>query len=98
MLAMSSARPDLSTHHVPVGKLLRLPQSHAEWEKYKLTDEQVAFYHEQGYLTGIRILTDEQIEQLRGELAVFFDAQHPGHELWYEYHTNESKTPDTVLF
>jgi ectoine hydroxylase-related dioxygenase (phytanoyl-CoA dioxygenase family) len=89
---------DLSTRHELVSDLFKLPKSRAEWERYKLTDEQVAFYHEQGYLKGIRVLTDEQIEKLRRELAEFFDPKHPGHELWYEYHTNESNRPDTVLF
>jgi ectoine hydroxylase-related dioxygenase (phytanoyl-CoA dioxygenase family) len=90
--------PDLSTRHELVGDLLKLPRRRDEWERYRLTDEQVAFYHEQGYLTGVRILTDEQIAKLRTELAEFFDPRHPGHELWYEYHTNESNSPDTVLF
>ena len=89
---------DLSLRHDLVGDLLQLPKTKSDWEKYRLTDEQVAFYHEQGYLKGIRILTDEQIEKLRTELAEFFNPQHEGHELWYEYHTNESSRPDTVLF
>ncbi len=89
---------DLSLRHDLVGDLLELPETKSDWEKYRLTDEQVAFYHEQGYLKGIRILTDEQIEKLRTELAEFFNPQHEGHELWYEYHTNESSRPDTVLF
>ena len=89
---------DLSTRHDLVGDLVSLPKSRVEWEHYKLTDEQVAFYHEQGYLAGVRILSDEQISKLRAELIEFFDPKHPGHELWYEYHTNESNKPDTVLF
>jgi ectoine hydroxylase-related dioxygenase (phytanoyl-CoA dioxygenase family) len=89
---------DLSTRHELVSDLFKLPKSPDEWVRYKLTDEQVAFYHEQGYLKGIRILTDDQIEKLRRELAEFFDPKHLGHELWYEYHTNESSRPDTVLF
>jgi len=89
---------DLSTRHDLVGNLFALPKTAAEWQKYKLTDEQVAFYHEQGYLAGVRILSDDQITKLRAELAEFFDPKHPGHELWYEYHTNESSSPDTVLF
>ncbi len=89
---------DLSLRHDLVGDLLQLPKTKGDWEKYRLTDEQVAFYHEQGYLKGIRILTDEQIEKLRTELAEFFNPGHEGHELWYEYHTNESSRPDTVLF
>ena len=89
---------DLSLRHDLVGDLFQLPKTKADWEKYRLTDEQVAFYHEQGYLAGVRILTDEQIEKLRAELAEFFNPSHEGHELWYEYHTNESSRPDTVLF
>ena len=89
---------DLSTRHELVGKLLELPRSPAEWERFRLSDEQVAFYHEQGYLPGIRLLTDEQVELLRGELADLFNPRHDGHELWYEYHSNESVNPNTVLF
>jgi len=89
---------DLSTRHELVGDLVSLPNTPAEWNRYKLTDQQVAFYHEHGYLAGVRILDDEQIAQLQAELIEFFDPTHPGHELWYEYHTNESSQPDTVLF
>ena len=31
-------------------------------------------------------------------LAGLMDPSHPGHHLFYEYHTNESKDPNTVLF
>lgn len=89
---------DLSTRHEPIGDLLSLPRTAAEWDRYRLTAEQVAFYHEHGYLAGVKVLTDEQIEKLRAELAEFFTPNHQGHELWYEYHTNESARPDTVLF
>jgi ectoine hydroxylase-related dioxygenase (phytanoyl-CoA dioxygenase family) len=89
---------DLSTRHELIGDLLQLPQTREEWERYKLTDEQVAFYHEQGYLAGVKILTEEQIAKLQAELMEFFSPQHSGQELWYEYHTNESNVPDTVLF
>jgi ectoine hydroxylase-related dioxygenase (phytanoyl-CoA dioxygenase family) len=89
---------DLSTRHELVGDLFKLPATSSEWEQYRLSDKQVAFFHEQGYLTGVRILTDEQIGKLRTELGQFFDPQHSGRELWYEYHTNESSKPDTILF
>lgn len=89
---------DLSKMHQPVSQFLKWPQSQADWDRYRLTDEQVAFYHDHGYLAGVRILDDEQIEQLRSELEPFFRPDHEGRELWYEYHTNESPNPDTVLF
>ena len=89
---------DLSLQHEPVGGLLRLPQSPDQWQQYRLTDEQLEFYNQHGYLAGIRVLSDEQVEQLRAELAELFDPTHEGRELWYEYHTNESADPNSVLF
>ena len=89
---------DLSELHRLAGDLLQLPRSRQEWDQYRLSDDQVNFYRDQGYLPGIRILTDRQIEQLRGELSHFFQPDHEGHELWYEYHTNESANPNAVLF
>ena len=89
---------DLSTRHDLVGDLLDSSLTRDQWEQYRLSDEQVAFYHEHGYLAGVRILTEQQCDKLCAELAEFFEPQHDGRELWYEYHTNESARPDTVLF
>jgi len=89
---------DLSQIHHVIGGLIDLPRTTDEWERFRLTDQQVAFFHEQGYLPGVRILNDAQIETLRGQLADFFRPDHDGRELWYEYHTNESANPNTVLF
>src|SRR6187401_1249127 len=89
---------DLSTYHEPISEYLDWPQTREAWEQFRLTDEQVAFYHEQGYLAGVRILTDKQIEWLRSELEPLFKADHDGKDLWYEYHSNESPNADKVLF
>lgn len=89
---------DLSRFDHPIGDLLRLPRTAREWEPYRLTDEQVRFFHEQGYLQGVRILDDRQIETLRKELAGLLDPNCSGHELFYEFHSNESVDPSKVLF
>lgn len=89
---------DLAQRHGFVGDLFPTPQRPEDWERYRLSDEQVAFYQENGYLAGVRILDDDQVEALREELAGWFSPDHPGRELWYEYHTNESTDPNTVLF
>lgn len=89
---------DLSQYHEVIGDLFSPPRTRAEWEQYQLSAEQVAFFHEQGYLSGIRLLDDEQVEKLRGELSGLFSAAHPKHHLFYEYHSNESADPHTVLF
>lgn len=89
---------DLSAHHRPVSTLFPLPETRQQWACHRLSDEQVAFYRREGYLPGIRILADAQVDALRAELEGLFDPKHPGHDLFYEYHSNESKDPNTVLF
>jgi hypothetical protein len=58
----------------------------------------VEFYRAYGYLSGIRILTDEQVEVLRRELSQLAEPSHPGHHLFYEFHSNESADPSRILF
>lgn len=89
---------DLATTHTPVGTLFPHLTSPRDLERYRLSDDQVAFFHEHGYLANIKMLDESQIEALRGELAEWFAPEHPGRELWYEYHTNESTDPNKVLF
>ena len=87
---------DLSTIHSPLGTLY--PISGLAEEKYRLTDDQVGFFQENGYLAGIRILDDDQVELLRSELPRLMDPDVPSRELFYEFNTNESADPNKVLF
>ena len=89
---------DLSTAHEPISGLFARPQTRAAWAEYALTPEQVAFFREHGYLAGLRLLDDEQVERLRAELQELLNPAHPQRELFYEYHTNESGDPAGVLF
>ena len=89
---------DLSVYHEPISELFSMPATRAAWGQYRLSEEQVRFFHENGYLAGVRILTDEQVERLRGELRGLMDPEHPGHHLYYEFHANESHDPSKVLF
>src|SRR5713101_9688988 len=89
---------DLSRHHKPVTKLFKTPQTLEDWQQYGLAEKQIEFFHTHGYLAGIRVLDDEQIETLRAELAELINPHHPGHDLFYEFHSNESADPATVLF
>lgn len=89
---------DLSLQHQPVGNLFPWPITSADRDQYALSAEEIAFFQENGYVKGGKVLDDAQINQLRAELQTFFNPDHPGHELWYEYHTNESASADTVLF
>lgn len=89
---------DLSKIHNLISDLFRWPKTTAEWEPYRLSPEQVAFFHEQGFLTGIPLLNETQIAHLRGELAELGQPNHSGQDLWYEYHSNESVDPNAILF
>ncbi len=89
---------DLSCRHQPLSNLFPPPGSRADWDGYRLSDAQVRFFHQQGYVSGIRLLSDEQVEQLRGELAALVDPSHPGNKLFYEFNSNESTDPARVLF
>jgi hypothetical protein len=92
------ASPDLSHFHGPISNQFRSQQPPGEDLSWPLTAEQIEFYRREGYLSGIRLLSDEQIEALRSELATFVQLDHPGKELWYEYHSNESTDASLVLF
>lgn len=89
---------DLSTRHDLVGSLFTLPSTQKDWERYRLSEEQVEFFHEYGYLKGIQMLTESQVHSLRQELSELMNPLHPGHHLFYEYHSNESQDPNRVLF
>ena len=83
---------DLSAFHSPVTDFL------ASSPSVSLTPSQLAFFHEHGYLSGVRILSDSQVETLRAELSRLMDPAHPRHALFYEFHLNESTSASTVLF
>jgi len=89
---------DLSLHHKPITQLFAWPSDASIWDQYRLTQGQIDFFHANGYLAGIRVLNDEQIEVLGAELAQLIDPNHRAHELFYEFHSNESTDPATVLF
>ena len=93
-----AALKDLADYHELVSDLFKQPKSREEWEQYRLTDEQVAHFHEYGYLAGIKLLEDDHIEVLRQQLTEVMDPKHPAHHLFYEFHSNESEDSDSVLF
>ena len=68
------------------------------WDRYRLSDQQVAFFHENGYVAGIRMLNDEPGRTVALCVFQLIDPDHPGRHLFYEYHSNESTDPATVLF
>lgn len=89
---------DLSKLHQLAGTLFKQPATRAEWDKYRLSGEQIAFFNDNGYVHNIKLLDDWQIDVLNQELKEIMDPAHPGHALFYEFHSNESADINTVLF
>ncbi len=89
---------DLSLHDAPITSLFPRADSPEARAQFALSPEQVEFFRREGYLAGIRILNDEQLEALRNQLTPLMDPAHPGHGLFYEFHSNESQDPNRVLF
>jgi ectoine hydroxylase-related dioxygenase (phytanoyl-CoA dioxygenase family) len=99
MLASNTLKPDLSEYHQRISDLFPTLSPKLMFEKYKLSDEQVDFFNENGYLANVRILdNDQQIDQLLAELEQIMDPTHPKYKLFYEFHSNESSDPNAVLF
>lgn len=89
---------DLSMYHHLTSDFFKWPKSREEWEAYKLSKEQIEFFREYGYVSHIKILDEEQIDQLNYDLAEVTNPEHPAHELFYEFYSNASTDPDSVLF
>ena len=89
---------DLSTVHALVSDIFKQPETKEEWDQYKLSKEQVDFFNENGYLPNIKMLDEKQIATIKSEIEQLADVKHPGHNLFYEFHSNESPDPSTILF
>lgn len=89
---------DLSIYHNLISDLFQWPKTTAEWNQFRLSKKQIDFFNENGYLSGVKMLDENQIEKLKKELNELADINHPAHNLFYEFHSNESSDPDTILF
>ena len=89
---------DLGTIGQPITNLFPQPKTPSDWNAYMLSAEQIEHFSVYGYISGIKVLDAEQIDVLRKDLIQVSDSRNPGNEFFYEYHSNESENPDTVLF
>ena len=92
------AAKDLAEVHELLTDIFSIPKTSAQWDQYRLTAAQIDHFHEFGYLSGVKMLDDTQVDLLRKELAEIADPLHPAHHLFYEFHSNESEDPNAVLF
>ena len=86
---------DLSQHHAP---LLDLFPRATERADLRLTESQIRFFQQNGYLTGIPMLDARQLEALRSEVDRIAEAPDADLGLLYEHNRNESDDPSRRLF
>lgn len=89
---------DWSTVHKAVTETLY--SSPSDWSNFKLSDELVAKFWREGHLTNIPILTPEQCDLILQEYRFYLHGNkcsHPGRDLLYEFHSNQSGDDDNVL-
>ena len=88
---------DLADLHNPIGKFIQQPVNKITWKEFRLTDEQIYFFNENGYLSNIKLLEEWQVDILRDELAQITDSTYSGNSLFHYYNSNESSNQDSVL-
>lgn len=78
--------------------MLHWPKSAEEWEQYRLSEEQISFFNLHGYVSGIKLLDEEQVAKLENELTEIMDPSHPENDLLYDFYINESTDPGKAIF
>ena len=89
---------DYADSHAPLSTFCSEPQTSADWQPYALTKTQIEHFEVHGFVGGVRLLDDVQVDQLLDELERMSRTDHPRHELFYEFHRNEAVDPNRVLF
>lgn len=89
---------DLADYGHPIARLFEQPKTAQDWEQYMLTEEQVAAFEKDGFIKGIKILSEEQVDMLNEELLVLQSLDEEKKKLFYHYESNESEDPEKILF
>jgi ectoine hydroxylase-related dioxygenase (phytanoyl-CoA dioxygenase family) len=89
---------DLATISEPLTEIFEQPKSAEQWQDYMLSDQQISHFEEYGFVQGIRVLNEDQVESLCSDLQDIVKPDNPGRELFYEYKSNEGNSPESVLF
>lgn len=89
---------DLGSIHRPLTDLFPAPEGAEAWDAFALSAAQVDAYERDGFVRGVRVLDDAQVDAVNAALAEVMTPGCAGAEHFYEYHANESAEPGTVLF
>ncbi|WP_316836894.1 phytanoyl-CoA dioxygenase family protein [Pedobacter nutrimenti] len=89
---------DLAEYSHPISALFDQPKTAKEWEPYILSEEQIASFKKDGFVKGIQVLSEEQVDLLNMELVKLQSLSDEDKKLFYHYESNESEDPNKVLF
>ncbi len=89
---------DLADYNKLVSKMFTWPKNKSEWAKYCLSDDQLNHFKTYGYVSNIKLLEEDQVDQLNEELITIMDPSNSKHDLLYEFHSNQSEDPDRIIF
>ena len=89
---------DLSVTHDPLTDLFPRLADRMDRRRFRLSASQLDHYESFGYVGGIRVLDEGQVEALRAGLEAFLDPNRDGREHWYLYLANASHEPGRSLF
>lgn len=89
---------DLSDYNHPVSNLFEQPKTAKDWEQYMLSKDQIADFERDGFVRGIKVMSEEQVDVLNEELVKLQSLNDEERKLFYHYESNESEDPNRVLF
>jgi hypothetical protein len=69
---------DLSSVHHLISDLFHWPTSPEEWKQYELKPEQIDFFRQNGFVSGIKMLDENQVKVINRDLAEIADPLFPG--------------------
>ncbi|MGE3466283.1 MAG: phytanoyl-CoA dioxygenase family protein [Pyrinomonadaceae bacterium] len=85
---------ELSGHHGPITTIF----DSANATEPPLSLAEVDRFQNDGFIEGVKLLSDSQIEELRRELTALMQPEYKNDQRFYEYNTNEAADPSKRLF
>jgi len=97
---MDSSLKDLADIHNPISNIFTsiLDMTDIDLMKFKLTEQQLQFFQDNGYVTNIPCLSEKQVDILLKELDPILQGESSIKELFHWYHSNENPDPNEILF
>ena len=82
---------DLSLQHGPISDLFPRAVDEAAREVWRLSEEQLSFFDQHGYVAGPRLLEGVQIEQLGAEPLLLIQHGQPGRDVRSQASAKEAR-------